>query len=414
MNSWLKLMPSTSLACQTRFIRKRTAAGLPLIQKSPTGPDILKDSTTFSDVHSALLDPHSGSPYPPEQLEAFLEKAQKMSKKQKFQSRKMTQLNFDHIPIEEQVVALFPGQGAQYLKMGEKVIDCPKSKEIFDKASEVLGYDLLKLCMDGPKTKLDQTIYCQPAVFVASLAAYEKLKMEREDLEDKLTDVAGFSVGEYAALVAAGVLSFQDALKVVKIRAEAMHECNQRVASGMVTVKVNASSRLDDAMAEAREVSDEANELPLCEVANYLFCGVKVVGGSNKALAHLEANAQRFNFQVLKRLAVSGAFHTRLMQPAENILREALKAVEFQPAKCNVYSNFTGKVHGRKGADIRRGLVLQVSSPVKWEQIQQLLFRKHQDEKFPNYIEIGPGRQLGTMFANVSKKAFKSYSNYSC
>ena len=131
-----------------------------------------------------------------------------------------------------------------------------KSKELFDKSAEVLGYDLLKICTEGPKTKLDQTIYCQPAIFVASLAAFEKLKTERPELEDKLTDTAGFSVGEYAAMVAAGVLSFEDALKVVKIRAEAMHECNQRVASGMITVKVNASSKLDEAMAEARDVSE--------------------------------------------------------------------------------------------------------------------------------------------------------------
>ena len=90
------------------------------------------------------------------------------------------------------------------------MIDCPASKELFDRANEVLGYDLLKICMDGPKTKLDQTIYCQPAVFVASLAAFEKLKTEQPDLEDRLTDAAGFSVGEYAALVAGGVMDFED------------------------------------------------------------------------------------------------------------------------------------------------------------------------------------------------------------
>lgn len=90
------------------------------------------------------------------------------------------------------------------------MIDCSKAKELFDKASEVLGYDLLKLCFEGPKSKLDQTIHCQPAVFVASMAAFEKMKSEQEGFEDNLTDAAGFSVGEYAALVAGGVLSFED------------------------------------------------------------------------------------------------------------------------------------------------------------------------------------------------------------
>ena len=141
---------------------------------------------------------------------------------------------------------------------------------------------------------------------------------------------------------------------------------------------------------------------------------MKVVGGSNKALAHLESNAQRFNINIVKRLEVSGAFHTRLMEPAVSIVKEALKEVKINPPSCNVYSNYTGKIYGRKASEIRSGLCMQIASPVKWEQIQQLLYRKHKDYKFPQYIEIGPGRQLGAMFLNISKKAFKSYSNYAC
>uniref|UniRef100_A0A7E4VQ53 Malonyl-CoA:ACP transacylase (MAT) domain-containing protein n=1 Tax=Panagrellus redivivus TaxID=6233 RepID=A0A7E4VQ53_PANRE len=411
-----RFTPSSSFTVASRGVRRRPE---PPLSGVPAGDPrkLLNDATTFSDVHSVILDPHDKLPYPAEQMQDFLvdnEREKVKSKAEKYKTRKLTQLNFDHIPIEDQVVALFPGQGAQHVGMGQKVIDTPAAKEIYDRAAEVLKYDILALCRDGPKTKLDQTIYCQPAVFVGSLAAYEKLKVEQPDLEDRLTDAAGFSVGEYAAMVASGAIDFETALKVVQIRAEAMHECNQRLPSGMLTVRVNAASKLDEAMAEARDAATEANELPLCEVANYLFCGVKVVGGSDRCLTFLEANAHRFNYTPVKRLAVSGAFHTRLMNPAVEIVRETLKGVKLNPPKCNVYSNYSGKVYSRKAGDIRKGLVQQISAPVKWEQIQQLLYRKHQDFKFPNYIEIGPGRQLGAMFVNISKKAYKAYTNYPC
>uniref|UniRef100_A0AC35FIK9 Malonyl-CoA:ACP transacylase (MAT) domain-containing protein n=1 Tax=Panagrolaimus sp. PS1159 TaxID=55785 RepID=A0AC35FIK9_9BILA len=401
----------------TRNVRRR---GPPAdFHPPPKEADFLKDATTYSDVHSAILDPHSSLPYPAEQLQDYLhnkEKEQQRSvRSQEYKKgRKIIKLNFDHIPIEDQVVALFPGQGAQHLKMGEKVIDCPSSKALFDQANEILGYDLLKICMDGPKTKLDQTIYCQPAVFVASLAAYEKLKTEQTDLEDRLTDAAGFSVGEYAALVAGGVMKFEDALKVVKIRAEAMHECNQIVSAGMLTIRVNASSKLDEALKAACEDAMESDEVPVCEVANYLFQGVKVIGGTNRCLTFLESNAQRFKIQPIKRLAVSGAFHTRLMANAMEKVQHAFTGMQFEQSTCNIYSNYTGKIHSRKAGEIRKALIQQVAEPVKWEQIQQLLFRKHQDFKFPNYIEIGPGRQLGSMLVNISKKAYQAYTNYPC
>lgn len=128
----------------------------------------------------------------------------------------------------------------------------------------------------------------------------------------------------------------------------------------------------------------------------------------------MESNSQKFNYKVLKRLEVSGAFHTRLMEPAIDQVREVLKDIKLNPPRCNVYSNYTGKVYGRKGSELKRGLLMQIAAPVKWEQIQQLLYRKHQDYKFPNYIEFGPGRQLGSMLINVSKKAYSSYKNFPC
>ncbi|KIH42331.1 hypothetical protein ANCDUO_27686, partial [Ancylostoma duodenale] len=284
---------------------------------------------------------------------------------------------FDHIPLEDQIVCLFPGQGAQYVGMGSKLTDCPQAKAVFDRSSEILGYDVLKLCTEGPKTKLDQTLYCQPAVFVSSVATLEKFKATDESIADRITDVAGFSVGEFAALVAGGILNFDDALKVVDARAKAMHECNQLIRSGMLTVRVNAASRLDEAMADALMTSREKGEMEVCEIANFLFCGVRVVGANETCMQYLEDNQKRYNFTVVKRLEVSGAFHTRQMEPAVAKVREAIAGVELSKPKCNVYSNYTGHVYPAKNSEIRNAIAKQVTHPVKWEQIQQILYRKH-------------------------------------
>jgi len=133
---------------------------------------------------------------------------------------------------------LFPGQGAQYVGMaGQLVKDVPKAKEMFDTASDVLGYDLLKMCLEGPKEKLDSTVISQPAIYVASLAAVEKLRMEAgQEAIDKATVAAGLSLGEYTALSFAGAISFEDGLKIVKVRGEAMQAASEASESGMVSV----------------------------------------------------------------------------------------------------------------------------------------------------------------------------------
>ncbi|KAK6039735.1 hypothetical protein COOONC_22759, partial [Cooperia oncophora] len=242
-----------------RWVRRRAAAPRPPTSSSEHG--ILDEGSTFSDVHSVVLDPTTKLPYPEKFVKEHVEKTSSELLKEKYhmkygnRKKASNEIVFDHIPLEDQIVCLFPGQGAQYVGMGSKVVDCPKAKEVFDRASEILGYDLFKLCTEGPKTKLDQTLYCQPAVFVSSVATLEKFKSADESYAERITDAAGFSVGEFAALVAGGMLSFEDALRIVVVRAEAMHECNQLIRSGMMTVRVNASSRLEDAMYEARELS---------------------------------------------------------------------------------------------------------------------------------------------------------------
>ncbi|XGW10278.1 hypothetical protein V3C99_012063 [Haemonchus contortus] len=399
-----------------RYLRKRAASPA----ASPKGRGILDEGVTFADVHSVVLDPTLKLPYPKKFVEDHVEKTSSELLKKRNQALYSTKkkasnrISFEHITLEDQIVCLFPGQGAQYVGMGSKLLNCSKAVEVFHRSSEVLGYDILKLCMEGPKTKLDQTLYCQPAVFVSSLAALEKFKTIDESYAERITDVAGFSVGEFAALVAGGMLSFEDALRVVIIRAKAMHECNQLIRSGMLTVRVNASSLLDEAMSEAREQSRDRGEMEVCQVASFLFCGVRVVGGSETCLKFLEENQEKYKFTVVKRLEVSGAFHTWQMEPAAEKMRDAVNALEIMKAHCNVYSNYTGHIYPAKKSEIRTAIVKQVTSPVKWEQIQQLLYRKHRDYKFPMFVELGAGRQLGAMLMQTSKKAYKNYQHFSC
>uniref|UniRef100_A0A0R3RPU5 PKS_AT domain-containing protein n=1 Tax=Elaeophora elaphi TaxID=1147741 RepID=A0A0R3RPU5_9BILA len=378
----------------------------------------LDDAVTYEDVQTSFVDPCTSLPYPEKELQRFLEnRAPKVIHKtdNKIDNNRSHsgKIDFSQIPIEEQVVVLFPGQGTQYVGMGKEVMNCGKAVDVYEKASEILQYDLLKLCLEGPKSKLDQTIYCQPAVFVSSLAAWEKAKVENETLCTRATDVAGFSVGEFAALVISEVLSFEDALRLVKLRAEAMQQCSLRYHSGMITVRVNAATRLEEALQDAKAYAWEKGEVSLCEVANYLFCGVKVIGASENCIDFLKSNQEKYVFQVVKRLSVNGAFHTTLMKDAANTLKSALRYVKInQQPRMNIYSNYTGKLHIYKEKQIREAIVKQVYSPVKWEQIQQLLHAKHQDFKFPTFMEVGPGKQLGAMLLKISKKAYKKYVNY--
>uniref|UniRef100_A0A914VAR7 Malonyl-CoA:ACP transacylase (MAT) domain-containing protein n=1 Tax=Plectus sambesii TaxID=2011161 RepID=A0A914VAR7_9BILA len=223
-------------------------------------------------------------------------------------------LNFSRIPLEKQAIFLFPGQGSQFVGMGRQLLDCDASRNLFEAAKHILGYDLLKLCLDGPKESLDRTVHCQPAVFVASLAAVEKLRQERPEAVENAVAAAGFSVGEYAALVFAKTLSFAEGLRIVQIRAEAMQKCSEAIPSGMVTVRVSADSQLGEALIHARRATMQAHhsqEPTVCSVANYLLQGMQVVGGDDVTLSFLDQNAREYNIEVVKRLPVSGAFHTK-------------------------------------------------------------------------------------------------------
>ncbi|XP_067015001.2 probable malonyl-CoA-acyl carrier protein transacylase, mitochondrial [Anabrus simplex] len=308
----------------------------------------------------------------------------------------------------ETSIILFPGQGAQFVGMGKDLLKFPIAKDLFEEANEILGYDLLSLCLNGPKEELDKTIKCQPAIFVSSLAALERLKEERPAAIDNCVAAAGFSIGEITALVFAGAITFERALELVKIRAEAMQIVADAVPGGMMTVFCAPDSQLGLACLQAKEWCLERGvENPECSVANYLFPQCKVVAGHVEALKFLESNAAHFKLKRLKRLPVAGAFHSKIMQPAVEPFKESLKLTKIYDPLIAVHSNVDGLTY-RDARHVQRQLPLQICKPVKWEQTLHVLYERRAGEHFPRTFECGPGTSLKSVLKMVNAKAWDS------
>ena len=214
----------------------------------------------------------------------------------------------DFDDFSAKIAFMFPGQGAQYVGMcGDVAKDVPAAKALFDEASEILGYDLLQLCTEGPKEKLDSTVISQPAIFVASMAAVEKLRQEEgQEAIDAATCAMGLSLGEYSALCFAGALSFADGVKITKARGEAMQAASDAVDTGMVSVIGLDSDVVKELCAAASEKSGEK-----IQIANYLCKGNYAVSGSSAACDVVAEIAKPdYKARMTVKLAVAGAFHT--------------------------------------------------------------------------------------------------------
>ena len=289
---------------------------------------------------------------------------------------------------------LFPGQGAQSVGMGRELAETlPAARALFDEAAEVLGYDLLDLCTNGPAERLNETDASQPAIFVTSLAAFESLKATSPEVVAGVTATAGLSLGEYTALVFAGALTFRDALRVVKARGEAMQAAALATPSGMLAVLGLEPSEVEVLVSEARVAG-------ILEVANLLCPGNTVISGTLEALDKFEQICLARGGIRTSRLAVAGAFHTALMKPADERLAEALAAIAVTAPRIPVWSNVDAKPH-TDPAEIRALLVRQVLSPVLWEATIRGLMAAGADK----FYEIGPGRVLAGLLKRVNRKA---------
>lgn len=292
------------------------------------------------------------------------------------------------------IAFLFPGQGAQTVGMGAAA--CGKAaaaRELFDRAAAVLGYDLYKLCAEGPVADLDSTVYSQPALFVSSLAALEQLKQDFPEVVTNCAAVAGLSLGEYTALVFAGVMDFEPGLRVVQERGRAMQDAADAASSGMVSILGMDRERVEALVAEAR--GDET-----LEVANLLCPGNIVVSGHTPACERIVDLANAAGAMKVIPLAVAGAFHTPLMQSAVERLRKALDDVPMRKPRIPVVSNVDAQAHDDPD-EIRELLIRQVCSQVRWEDSVRFMLDELQITRF---YEIGPGRVLAGLLKRIARK----------
>jgi len=293
-------------------------------------------------------------------------------------------------------VFLFPGQGAQTVGMGAELCKTlPAAASLFARASAVLGYDLLEVCTNGPAEKLSATDVSQPAIFVASLAALEHLRATEPDAEAGVFATAGLSLGEYTALAFAGALGFEDGVKLVQARGRAMQAAAEATPSGMASV-------LGMEVPEVEAIVSQTRGADTLEVANLLCPGNTVVSGTLAALDRFEqlCSVQSKGGLRLVRLTVAGAFHTKIMRPADEKLAEALAGVALNAPRVPVWSNVDAKPH-TDPAEIRALLVKQVLAPVRWEDTTRALLA----EGAERFYEIGPGRVLAGLLKRVLRKA---------
>ena len=290
------------------------------------------------------------------------------------------------------IAFLFPGQGAQHVAMGKTLVErYPAAARLYEQANDILGYDLAKLCFEGPSEELDSTVISQPAIYVTSLAALEKLRAESPDVVLACEMAAGLSLGEYTALVFSGVMSFEDGLRIVQQRGQAMQDASDATPSGMVSILL-----LD--IPQVQQIVAEASSEGTLQIANYLCPGNTVVSGVNAACEKAAELTEAAGGRAMP-LAVAGAFHTSIMEPADQRLADALAGVTLSKPEIPVYSNVDAATHDDPD-DVKDVLVRQVVSPVRWEDSIRAMLEAGIDE----FYEIGPGKVLTGLLKRVARK----------
>ena len=286
---------------------------------------------------------------------------------------------------------VFPGQGAQFVGMGKDLYENnPVAKEMFDKANEILGFNITDLMFNGTDEDLRQTKVTQPAIFLHSVIL---AKTMGDDFNPDM--VAGHSLGEFSALVAAGALSFEDGLRLVSARAQAMQKACEKTPSTMAAVLALPDAKVEELCASVTE--------GVVVPANYNCPGQIVISGSiegvDAACAKvLEAGAKR----ALK-LKVGGAFHSPLMEPARAELADAIAHTDFHAPKCPVYQNVNAEPQ-TDPETIKKNLIAQLTAPVRWTQTIQNMIAAGAD----TFVEVGPGAVLQGLVKKISSEVATS------
>lgn len=287
---------------------------------------------------------------------------------------------------------LCPGQGAQAVGMGRDFHGASNAaRHVFDQAAEILGFDLAKLCFEGPEDRLNQTDVSQPAIFTTSVACFASAREAGVVDPSAVTAYAGLSLGEYTALHLAGAFNFETGLKLVAARGRYMQEAAVASPSGMVAILGADEAAVD-------EICREAAGGEVLVPANYNAPGQIVISGSISACRRAVQVCEAKGVKATA-LKVAGAFHSPLMQPAADRMKADLAAVLFRPLSKPVYSNVTAEPHG-DAESIKRRLVEQIVAPVKWEQTMRTLTA----DASAKFIELAPGRTLAGLAKRINRR----------
>jgi [acyl-carrier-protein] S-malonyltransferase len=282
---------------------------------------------------------------------------------------------------------VFPGQGSQFSGMGKDLYEnVPTAKELFEKANEILGFRITDIMFSGTDEELKQTFVTQPAVFLHSVIMAKALGEEfKPDM------VAGHSLGEFSALVAAGALEFEDGLRLVAKRAAAMQKACEAQPSTMAAVLGLDDKTVEDICAQIEGV---------VVAANYNCPGQLVISGSIEAVDAACEQLKAAGARRALRLPVGGAFHSPLMEPAKVELQEAIEAAPFKAPICPVYQNVDAKPYADP-EQIKANLIAQLTAPVRWTYIVQNMLADGAD----SFVELGPGAVLQGLIKKVNREA---------
>lgn len=280
---------------------------------------------------------------------------------------------------------VFPGQGAQFPGMGKELYDNnPEARALFEKANEILGFRITDLMFDGTDEDLRQTRVTQPAIFLHSVLL---AKAMGEDFKPDM--VAGHSLGEFSALVTAGALSFEDGLRLVSARAQAMQEACDLRPSTMAAILGLPDDKVEALCAEVDDI---------VAPANYNCPGQIVISGTEEGIDRACEKALAAGAKRALKLKVGGAFHSPLMQPAADKLAKAIEAAEIVQPICPVYQNYTGRPH-TSPAEIKANLLAQLTAPVRWTQDVQAMIA----DGATHFTELGPGKVLQGLVKKIDR-----------
>lgn len=280
---------------------------------------------------------------------------------------------------------VFPGQGSQFVGMGKELYDSRKDiKDLMDSANDILGFDIISTMFKGSEEDLKKTEVTQPSIFIHSVAALKAVNGLGAAM------VAGHSLGEFSALVANGVLSFEDGLKLVSARAKAMQSACDANPSSMAAILGLADEKVE-------EICESIDGIVV--PANYNCPGQLVISGETSAVEKACEKMKEAGAKRALLLSVNGAFHSPLMQPAQEQLAAAIEATRFRNATIPVYQNITTTAV-TKPEEIKQNLISQLTGPVKWTQSVQNMIK----DGATTFIEVGPGKTLQGLIRKINSK----------